>query len=312
MKAIRLFVMMLGVVYASSAVQAQECELPISVSLIEQATSIPVAAENVLKNSLTRMVVKNGMNSDLGYTQFLLTARVDVLDKSVLPGPPMKISQNLGVTFYVVDIYNQKKFSTAYVEVNGVGNNDNKSLIHAFRQLNPQNVLIEKMLKEGKQKILNYYNTQYPNILKEAKRLANVQQYEKAIALVSSIPVCTNGGDEALEVGLQIFERYRDRYSQILLNKAKVIWASGQSADAALEAGEYLLQVDPDAACYKEALQLATEIKEQVRADIDFEMREKHRDAVKVEEQRIAAIKAIGVAYGNGQKEQTTNLMWLK
>ncbi|MDY2974439.1 MAG: hypothetical protein SOR67_01670, partial [Alloprevotella sp.] len=68
----------------------------------------------------------------------------------------------------------------------------------------------------------------------------------------------------------------------------------------------------PEADCYSEALALAKEIKTQVRKDIDFEMREKYKDAVKLEEQRIAAIRAIGVAYGNGQKAQTTNLMWLR
>ncbi len=54
------------------------------------------------------------------------------------------------------------------------------------------------------------------------------------------------------------------------------------------------------------------DIKKQVRSDIDFEMREKYHDAVDMEKQRIAAAKAVGVAYGNGQQPTTTNLMWLR
>jgi hypothetical protein len=41
-------------------------------------------------------------------------------------------------------------------------------------------------------------------------------------------------------------------------------------------------------------------------------MRQKYNDEIKLESDRIAAAKAIGVAYGNGQQSTTTNLMWLK
>ena len=53
-------------------------------------------------------------------------------------------------------------------------------------------------------------------------------------------------------------------------------------------------------------------MKGQVRSDLDLEMREKYRNEVKLEEQRIAAMRAIGVAYGNGQKAKTTNIAWLR
>ena len=75
---------------------------------------------------------------------------------------------------------------------------------------------------------------------------------------------------------------------------------------------DILFKIDPEAACYNDALSLAKEIKSQVRSDLDLEMREKYHDKVKIEEQRIEAIRAIGVAYGNGQKPQTTNITWLR
>ena len=57
---------------------------------------------------------------------------------------------------------------------------------------------------------------------------------------------------------------------------------------------------------------LMKEVKSQVRSDIDFEMREKYHDQIKLEKDRIAAARAVGVAFGNGQKPTTTNLMWLR
>lgn len=50
------------------------------------------------------------------------------------------------------------------------------------------------------------------------------------------------------------------------------------------------------------------EIKKQIRSDIDFEMRDKYKDSIDLEKRRIDAARAVGVAFGNGQQPQTTNL----
>jgi hypothetical protein len=49
-----------------------------------------------------------------------------------------------------------------------------------------------------------------------------------------------------------------------------------------------------------------------VQRNWDFENIEKYNNEVDLQEQMIESAKAVGVAYGNGQKQQTTNLMWLK
>lgn len=291
---------------------AQECDIPVAVVLVQQSEEVPEASEQMFTNALTRIAVSNGMNAELPYAQFVLAARCDMLDKSIVAGPPTKICCNLGVTLYVADLYNKKKFASAYIEVNGVGNNEVKAYNNAFAQIRPQSAKVMQLLDTGKRKIMDYYNTQYPNILKEARRLAGLQQYEEALALVTAIPACSKGGDQAISEGLKIYTRYRDRYNLQLLTKARGIWAAGQDQASVREVAEILLNIDPEAACYNEALSLASEIKKQVRNDLDLEMREKYRDAVKLEEHRIAAIRAIGVAYGNGQKAKTTNIAWLR
>jgi len=111
---------------------------------------------------------------------------------------------------------------------------------------------------------------------------------------------------------LAFYGKYRDKYNQYLLARARAVWAAGQGQVEALEAGNILAAIDPEAACYDEAVGLANEIKKQVHKDLDFEMREKHADAVELEELRIKAVHDIGVAYGRGQQPQTTNLTWLR
>lgn len=59
---------------------AQECDIPVAVVLIQQADEVPEASEQLLTNALTRIAVSNGMNAELPYSQFVLSARCDMLD----------------------------------------------------------------------------------------------------------------------------------------------------------------------------------------------------------------------------------------
>lgn len=291
---------------------AQDCVMPISIQLDEDFTNVPAAATSVLYQTLNRISTENGLTTDNPTTPFVLTAHCDVLDKSNLPGPPIQTVYNLGITFYMADTYTHKKFGTAYIELDGVGTGEVKSYINAFRRISTSNSVITGLINRGKSNMMKYYDTQYPNIIKEAKRLESLQRYEEALSNVLSIPVCSKGGDQASKYGLQLYTKYLNRMNLFLLNRAKAIWASGQDQETAYEVCEMLSQIDPDAACYNEAAKFMKEVKSQVRSDIDLEMRQKYNDQIDLEKSRIAAARAVGVAYGNGQKQTTTNLMWLR
>lgn len=302
------FVMLLAAVCSYS----QDCVMPVSIQLDEDFTNVPTAANKALYQSLSRIATANGLTTDSPLTPFVLTAHCDVLDKSNLPGPPIQTVYNLGVTFYMADSYTKKKFGSAYIVLDGVGTGEVKSYINAFQRINGMNSEITSLINRGKQNMMNYYDSQYPNIIKEAKRLASLQNYEEALAMVLSIPICSKGGDQATAYGLQLYQKYLDRMNLYVLNQARALWAAGQDQSSAFEVCALLAQIDPDAACYTEAQKLMKEVKSQVRSDIDFEMREKYHDEIQLEKARIAAMRAVGVAFGNGQKPTTTNLMWLR
>lgn len=295
----------------STKAAAQDCDLPISVVLYPQTEALTEAAEAALENQLNRIATSTGLNASLPFNHFILTARIDVLDKTVVAGAPTRITQDMGFTFYIADVNTKTKFASAYVEVSGVGTNDTKCQMYAIRQLKGSNPKIAKLLETGREKILTYFDNNYEQILQEAERKAALQRYDEAIAMAVSIPVCSKGGKAATLAGLRFYAKYRDKYNQTLLNEAKAIWAAGQGQEEARKAGKILAQIDPEAACYDDAERLANEIKKQVRSDLDFEMRQKYNDSVKLENQRIEAMRAVGVAYGKGQQPQTTNITWL-
>lgn len=311
MKTIKVFITT-AMAFLSTCMSAQDCVLPISIQLDEDFTDVPSAANSVLYQSINRIATDNGLTTESPTTPFVLTAHCNVLDKSNLPGPPIKTVYNLGVTLYMADTYTQKKFGTAYITLDGVGTGEVKSYINAFGRINSHSREIQNLINTGKKRMMDYYNTQYKNIIKEAKRLEGMQKYEEAIALVLSIPVCTNGGDEATSYGLKLYQKNLDRLNLYLLNTAKSLWAAGQDQNTAYEVCYMLSKIDPEAKCYSEASSLLKEVKSQVRSDIDLEMRQKYNDQISIEKLQIDAAKAVGVAFGNGQKAQTTNLMWMR
>lgn len=308
----KLFIAALSLLMTAASADAQDCAMPINIQLDEEFTNVPQAANNVLKQSLDRIAVANGLATDSPTTPFILTVHCDVMDKSNLPGPPVQTVYNLGMTFYIADTFTKKKFASSYVTLNGVGTGEVKSYIDAFRRINANSKEIQSLISSGKNKMMAYYDSQYPNIIKEAKRLASLKDYEEALAMVLSIPVCSKGGDEASKYGLQLYNKHIDRVNLYLLKKAQTLWAANQDQETAKEVCEMLAAIDPDAACYADAAKFMKEVKAQVRSDIDLEMRVKYNDQIKLEQDRIAAIRAVGVAFGNGQKPTTTNIMWLK
>lgn len=302
----------MALLMAATGAKAQDCVIPINIQLDEEFTNVPQAASTVLQQSLNRIAVGNGLVTDSPTTPFVMTVHCDVMDKSNLPGPPMQTVYNLGLTFYIADTYTKKKFASSYITLNGVGTGEVKSYIDAFKHINANSKEIQSLISTGKSKMMSYFDSQYPNIIKEAKRLASMKEYEEAIAMVLSIPVCSKGGDEASKYGLQIYTQNLNRMNLYLLNTAKALWIAKQDQETALSVCGLLAAVDPDAACYPEAAKLMKEIKAQVRSDIDLDMRVKYNDQIRLEQDRIAAMRAVGVAFGNGQKPTTTNIMWLK
>ena len=291
---------------------SQDCIMPVSIILNEEFTDIPAAANKVLYESLNRIATENGLTTESQSSPFALTAHCDVLNQSNIAGPPIQAVYNLGITLYIVNTYAQQKFSTAYITLNGVGSSEIKSYINAFRQISTKNREIKNLIEQGKQKMIAYYDTQYNNIIKEAKRLVSLQKYEEALAMVIAIPVCSAGGEEATEFGVKLYEKNLNHLNLLLLNQAKAIWSATQTDESANKVCEILALIDPNATCYEDAGNLMKEIKNQIRSDIDFEMKEKYNNEIALEKERISTARAIGVAFGNNQKETTTNLMWLK
>ena len=84
----------------------------ISIQAIMPDGVIPVEASNNLETRMQRMLVSNGFG-DNGYVErFVLTAKVDVTSKDVVPSTPARISEKIDVTFFVGDVVENKLYAS--------------------------------------------------------------------------------------------------------------------------------------------------------------------------------------------------------
>lgn len=285
--------------------------LPISVYAADNSENFPEGAKAMIENKLTQLLTRNGI-AGLDYMgQFVLTVTTTPLDKDIIAGPPMKISEKMEMNLYIVDAYAKTIFSSTSFTVRGLGETENKCYLNAISRMPLQTPQIAQFIQEGKEKIIGYYDHEGEALIKKAQYLAKQKKYDEALFWVALIPQQSKHYDAALAAGQAIYQQYINNECNVNLAAARQAWAAHQNANGAEAAGEFLAKILPDAACYGDAMALYKEIKGKVLDDWKFEMKQ-YQDGVDLEKQRIEAARAVGVAYGTHQPSKEVNIEFIR
>ncbi len=271
----------------------------------EQIEGMPAAAMSSLENKLSQIATSNGMGGSSFNSRFIITANVNVLSKDITPTAPPMHAYTLEITFYIGDGFDGIKFSSYSVNLKGVGKNETKAYIAALKNLKTNDSQYHSFIDKGKSRIIEYYNSRCDFILKEAQSLVSRNEFDAAIYTLTSVPeVCADCYGKSMDAVGPIYQKQIDRDCQLKLAEANAIWSANQDISAANYAGEVLSGIEPQSACYKSAFALtqkiASRVKELDKREWNFKLKQQ-QDNVNVKKSTIDAVKAIGVAYGNGQ-----------
>lgn len=275
-----------------------------------QISNMPEAARGALQNKLSQIVTKYGMGGSAMREKFIITANVVVLSKKVTPSAPPQLTYNLEVTFYIGDGETGTKFASTSMEAVGEGTSDREAYMDALTSIKSTNPEFKQFIEQGKNRIIEYYNSKCDFIIKEAQTLATQSKYEEALFKLTSVPeVCKDCFDKCAAAVAPIYKKQIDKDCSSKLSQAKNIWASTQTYDGATNAADILSQIDPNAACFKDvrafADQIAKRVKELDQREWKF-MLKQQQDEVDVTKATIKAARDIGVAYGNNQPKSIT------
>ena len=307
----KIFSIFVAALISATMFAAETEYLPISVYAVEDVEPFPQGAKALVENKLTQLLTRNGVAGMNYMGQFVLTVTTTPLDKDVIAGPPAKIAEKMELNFYIVDAYAKTIFSSTSLTVRGLGETENKCYMDALSRIPLQSPQLAQFVKEGKEKIIAYYNHEAARLIQQAQALAKQKKYEEALELVSLIPAQCDQYDAAIAATLEIYQQYLNNECNLNLAAARQAWAASQDATGAALAGQYLALITPDAGCYDEAMELYQEIKGKVLDDWKFEMK-KYQDGVDIQKLQIDAARQIGVSYGNHQPTQTTNIEFLR
>lgn len=100
--------------------------------------AIPTEAKGLLITKLNQITSNNGMGGSETNPRFIITAAVNLGTKDIIAGPPQMIAQNLDITMFVGDALTNTIFSNTTLSLKGVGTNENKAFIEAFKTINPK------------------------------------------------------------------------------------------------------------------------------------------------------------------------------
>lgn len=289
---------------------AQENFIPIAVVAARQQ-NIPESVNTQIENKLHQVILLNGLGATDYFGRFVLTASIVPVSKDIIAGPPKVFSENLDITFYIVDNISKKIYSSTIISAKAVDASEEKVLNKAIKSINARSAQMEAFINKGRERIIDYYSNNADEIIASAKMLARTKNFEEAFYELSAIPeACGPSYAKALAVASDIYQEYVDHIGEQNLAKARTIWVSRQDAESAAEAAEYLSRILPDAKCYTKAEILCQEIKMKILDEWKFELT-RYKDDVSLEKARIEAWKQVGVAYGKNMKSVEYNISWL-
>jgi len=230
--------------------------------------AIPSEAKNLLITKLNQITSNNGMGGSQANPRFIITANVNVGTKDIIAGPPQMIAQNLDVTLFIGDALTNTIFSNTILSLKGVGTNENKAFIEAFKTINTKNKDVIAFLEEGKTKIINYYSTNCDFIIKDAQTLVKQEKYDEAIYQLSLVPdVCKDCYFKCLDTLALIYQQKIDADCKVKFNEAKVTWAGAQTPNGAEKAVDILSTINPMANCQTDVTAFIKTIEAKLKAD---------------------------------------------
>ncbi len=297
MKTIRNFVIAAICILSTFAASAQSADkgVYLSVSLDkESVANLPEQSYSYLLNKMKQIVSQNGVAADGELSQFTLECNVAVTDKNITGGAPAKISERVEFSFYVKDIVGKKSFGNITVFSKGVGDNENKAMISAIKNISAVNKDLKSFLSETCNSIVDYYNANADVIIKEAKLLSKAKKYDEALFLLCVIP--QSSGDkyiEALNVAEQIYKDFVNNSANENLAKAQSLWAAGRNQKAAEKAAEYLGAITSEADCYKQAQTLMKDMAAVMDKDKEYKQQMEAQEKAREHEATMSSVEAM-------------------
>lgn len=277
------------------AASAQDAATAVGISVaMPQNCMLENNTMTMLKSKLLGLATADGMSAtDCG--AIAMVPEVTVSDEQIIEsGMRNTTSVRLHISISVLNIFNGTVFSTIQADCKGEGYSGSEARRNAIRNMDLKTC--EAEFRNVKSKIVAYYNANTPAIITKANTLAAQQEYEEALAVLSSYPESLPGYPQVSAAMVSIFKLAQTRHCSQLLQEARSAFANRDYATAA----SLLAMIDATSSCAQEAKTLQNAIKRD--ADIMYANEIKAESEQRKANERVAqatikAARDVAVAY---------------
>ncbi|MBD5422411.1 MAG: hypothetical protein HDR49_05215 [Bacteroides sp.] len=297
---------------AALTASAADCEIGIGLApLMTEGDAVPAGIQRKLQAKLKGLLAHTGVAAGDYDCQFFITGRFDEEYSNEAGGVGGRVLVKSNLQLAICDGENKKVYATATFPLKGVGATNEQALTKALTSLNGRNPEFINFVENAKAKIVDYFNKNYQSYLSKARTALTHRDYDEALYWATSIPECCNGFNEAQALAETIFVDRTDYEAAQLLAQAEGEWAANPTDAGAAAAYNYISQIDPSSKSYAAAKALGKKMAASVKADYDFETKEKYRTEKKLEQQRIKAARDAAVAWAQNQPKTIVRNNWI-
>lgn len=183
MKKIRTLLLALFLVSVSYMAEAQSIRV-----LYPSNDNISEEASSVLYNRLNQAVTLNGIASTDNSNKFLLIPSVTVLSIEQTTTVPINYVAEVEITMFIVDNSKKLLMSQEIFVKKGVADNERKAVVEAIKSIKARDPKIKKMITIGKNRIIEYYNTECETVIKTINAYIDCGMYKEALSELNAIP----------------------------------------------------------------------------------------------------------------------------
>ena len=291
MKKLIFLFLLTFVVLGNFKVSAQENDR-IYISVYQpDKDEITSEASKHLTNKMKNLILAHGISDEDDNNRFVITSKILVTTKDIVPSTPQRISEKIEFTFMIGDVIENKVFESVSISTVGVDINETKAMISAIKKINIKNSQFESFISNAKKKIESYYTERCNQILTQARQSAANRDFDSAIYQLMQVPSICDCAEECQNLEIELYQQRIDLNAEQLLNQAQSIWASSPTIDGASRAAEIIKQIPSGSSSQPKVELLISDIesklKEYQRKEWAFKI-QKYKDNIAREKREYA------------------------
>ena len=174
---------------------AQDCDISVRV-VSQEESGLTKSAEDFLVKRIGQVSNNENFVVSAG-SSLAIVPKLLCLTKDVVPGPPIKYSLNFELSLYLIDVKTGTIYHSEILPLKSVDNSESRAQISALSQLKATSPQLISLFKDGKKKVIAYYDANGASIIAEAKKLAAMREFEAALYTILTIPDCSKYSEEA-------------------------------------------------------------------------------------------------------------------